>query len=113
MLARLEGGPSPFCDARVALEQFGSPRSPPSMRDSQSMRERFLLKVNVFLSWEGHPSFWYKFSPLALRQRNMRESRDTVKGICLKRMFGSGVVEKSLRHYSIYRKFYPIGTLCE
>ena len=62
--------------------------SPPSMRDNQSIRERFLLRVNVFLSWEDDPSFWDKFSPLSLRQRNMRESRDTVKGICLKRMFG-------------------------
>ena len=34
---------SPFCDAMVTLKQFGSPRSPPSMRDNQSMRERFLL----------------------------------------------------------------------
>ena len=71
------------------------------MRDSQSMRERSLLRVNVFLSWEDDPSFWDKFSPLALRQQNMRESRDTVKGIFLERMFGSEVVEKSLRHCSI------------
>ena len=58
------------------------------MRNNQSMRERFLFRVNVFLSWEGDPFFWDKFSPLSLRQRNMRESRDIVKGICLKRMFG-------------------------